>query len=208
MPRQVPDYSDMNVANMGKAMEKVNLTAGQQLKETMSLALEAMKKGAMPKDVLGIKPETIEYFYAQAYRMYNQGKYKEALYLFQMLVVMDATRPRHILGSAACLHRMGKYEAAAKLYTMASPLDPANPLPYFHAADCFIKLGVHILAEYNLKKCLEACGENPQFALIKDRATLMLQASQEALAREEKEAEAEGQGEAGANPEESQEKNS
>lgn len=187
MPREAPDYSKMSGHKMGAAMQKVNYTAGQQMKETMGLAWEAMKKGATPKDIFDVKPETLEYFYSQAYRMYNQGKYKEALYLFQLLVMLDPNRPRHILGSAACLHRMGKYEAAGKLYLIAQPLDPENPLPSFHAADCYIKLQVYILAEYHLKKCLELCATKSQYALIKDRATIMLEKAQAELALLEKE---------------------
>ncbi len=176
MSQEAPDQSDVNPLKMAGAMEKANFMAGKQMEETMSMVVQSLKSGAMPKDILDIKPETIEYFYAQAYRLYNQGKYKEALYLFQILLMMDPAQPRHSLGSAACLHRMGKYEAAGQIYLLAAPLDPKNPLPYFHAADCYTKLLVFELAEFHLEKCLEICGEDPKFALIKERAHLMLEA--------------------------------
>lgn len=191
MPREVPDYSKMSVHKMSRAMEKVNFTAGQQLKETMAIVYEAMKKGATHKDIFDFKPETIEYFYAQAYTMYNQGKYNEALYMFQILLLMDPGQIRHALGTAACLHRMGKYEAAGQIYLVAAPLDPENPLPYFHAADCYIKLHVNMMAEFHLTRCLELCGTKEQFAMIKDRASVMLEAVKAELVREEKEGEEE-----------------
>jgi len=169
--------------------DKASQLGSQQLEETMKMFFGSMKKGASPKEILDIQPETIEYFYSQAYRLYNQGKYQEALYLFQMLTMMDPGVPRHALGSAACLHRMGKYEAAGQVYLIAGPLDAENPLPFFHAADCYIKLKVYEIAEFSLQKCLELCGDKQQFALVKERASVMLEACQAEIAIENKKVE-------------------
>jgi type III secretion system low calcium response chaperone LcrH/SycD len=191
MPREEPDYTKVSPEKLTGAFEKVNYQVGSQIDETLKMVLDALKTGAMPKDIFEINPNTVEFFYAQAYALYNQGKYTEALYLFQMLIMMDPTQSRHALGSAACLHRLGKYEAAGQIYLLSAPLDPQNPLPHFHAADCYIKLGVFDLALFSLKKCIETCGSNAQFTLVRERSQLMLKACQERLDQEQKDYEEE-----------------
>ena len=191
MPREEPDYSNMSPNKLTGAFEKVNFLVGTQIEQTLKMVMDAIKAGAMPKDIFDVNPKTLEFFYAQAYALYNQGKYTEALYLFQMLIMMDPTQSRHAMGSAACLHRMGKYEAAGQIYLLSAPLDKENPLPYFHGADCYIKLGVFALALFCLKKCIEICGERAEFALVKERSLLMQTTCEERLAEEQREYEEE-----------------
>ena len=189
MPREMPDFSKMDPNKMAAATDPVGALSGDHIKKTMNMMWQSMKKGGKPTDMLDISEDTVEYFYAQAYQFYNQGKYKEALYLFQMLTMLEPGVSRHGLGSAACLHRMGKYEAAGQLYIISQPMDPENPLPFFHASDCYIKLKVYELAEFNLQKCLDLCKDKEEFKLVKERSSMMLEACLAQIARDDKELE-------------------
>jgi type III secretion system low calcium response chaperone LcrH/SycD len=176
-PNPMPEeFSKMSIARMTSAVGGAHDAAAAQIKETLTMIFEALKRGVMPKKALGMSEETIEALYTQAYNLYNQGKYNDAAYIFIVLMMLDPTVPKHVLGCAACLHRMGKYEKAAQLYILCSTLDAPNPLPYFHAADCYIKLKALPIADMCLKNTLERCGKNPEHALIRERAELMLKA--------------------------------
>src|SRR5260221_14564233 len=105
-----------------------------------------MKKGVMPKAALRIGDDTMEEIYTQAYNLYNQGRYKEASYIFRMLMMLDFTTPKYILGLAASLHRMKDYQNASNLYMLCAALDPKNPMPHYHSADCYLQIDAMELA--------------------------------------------------------------
>lgn len=176
MAKDPLDYSSMNLGKMLDGLGDVNDVAGKQLESTLSLMFDGMKKGIMPKQVLNLGEDKIESLYTQAYTMYNQGKYKEASYLFFILMSIDPTVAKHVMGCAACFHRQQMYQKAAELYILCSSLDPENPLPDFHAADCHIKLQLPPLAAMHLKNVIERARDNPDHAVVKERAIIMLDA--------------------------------
>ena len=67
-------------------------------------------QGMAPKDAFGINPNALENVYAQGYRLYNTGKYIEALHLFRVLILFNAAEPKYILGLAACFHMLKEYK--------------------------------------------------------------------------------------------------
>ena len=115
----------------------------------------------------------MEAMYAQGYNLYNQGKYKEASYVFRLLMLLDYLTPKYVLGLAACLHRLKDYKSAANIYLLCGTLDAHNPLPHYHAADCYIQLGLTPLAIFSLDMAQTAAGDQPQYSVIKERAKLM-----------------------------------
>jgi type III secretion system low calcium response chaperone LcrH/SycD len=177
-----PDYDNIREGKVVEATEGVNNLAAGQVKETLKMMFEALKRGVAPKQMLSVGDDTVEGLYTQAYNLYSQGKYKDASYIFIVLLLLDPKQLKFQLGSAACLHRLGKYEKAAQVYLICSAMDQTNPLPHFHAADCYIKLGALPLAEMSLKNALECCGQKPEHAKVREQATLMLAAVQEELA--------------------------
>ncbi len=182
MPKD--EASDQTGESLGKAIiagGRSNEAIAGQLKDTVTMMYEAIKKGIIPKQMLKLDDETLEGIYTQAYLFYNQGKFRDASYLFVILMLLDPTQPKYMLGSGACLHRLGKYEKAAQVYLLGSSLDPKNPLPHFHAADCYIKLKALPLADMCLKTAIQCCGEQKEYELVKERATLMQQAISEEL---------------------------
>lgn len=172
------EYDKMNVAEIQDRLQRVNFGApGKKAETAVKQIMEvALKKGIMPKQALQISDDTMEAIYTQAYTLYNQAKYRDASYIFRLLMLLDFTTPKYVLGLAACAHRMQEYTNAANLYFLCAALDPTNPLPHFHATDCYIQLKAIAIAAYSLQLAIEAAGVQPQFESIKKRAELMKEA--------------------------------
>ena len=168
------DYESMDLPRIQDALQRVNFAAGKQVEETIKKLLEAaLKKGVMPKTALQLGDDTMEAIYTQAYNLYNQGKYTESSYIFRLLMMLDPITAKYTLGVAACLHRMNDYQNAANIYMLCAALDSTNPLPHFHAADCYLKLKAYELAVFCLNMTISAAKDQPQYAVVKERATLM-----------------------------------
>lgn len=132
------------------------------------------EKGMNPKQALGVSNSYLENIYAQAYRLYNTGKYPEATHLFRILVMFNAMEPKYALGLAACFHMLKEYVNAIQIYTMCSAIDPGNPIPHYHSSDCFIQMKDPLSAMLCLELTLECCEGKSEFSKIKERAQLNL----------------------------------
>jgi type III secretion system low calcium response chaperone LcrH/SycD len=183
MPKKKPvDVSSINFTKLMASLGNITYLIGDHIKDTLRAAYEGAKKGIAPKQAVNLSEQSIESIYAKAYAFYNQGKYKEANFVFQALMLLDPTQPKHVLGCAACLHRMEFYDKAAELYLLCSSLDPENPLPHFHASDCYIKLKNPDLAAFELKNTIECAKDKSEFAIIKERALMTLETVQAEIA--------------------------
>ncbi len=132
------------------------------------------KDGMTPKDAMGVNNNVLESIYAQAYRLYNTGKYIEAVHLFRILIMMNVTEPKYTLGLAACFHMLKEYKNAIQTYTMCSTIDPDTPIPYYHSSDCFIQMKDYLSAMLCLQLAIDKSENKPEFAKIKERAMMSL----------------------------------
>jgi type III secretion system low calcium response chaperone LcrH/SycD len=139
-----------------------------------NMTAKMMKQGMIPKDAMGLSSQVLEGIYAQAYRLYNTGKYPEAAHLFRTLIVMDPTQSKYVLGLGACFHMLKEYRNAIYTYTMSSIIEGQSPLPYYHSSDCFIQMKDYPSAIVSLKMAIKYAGEKPEFAKLKERAQLSL----------------------------------
>ncbi len=160
-----------------KAVEKV----GETLKQTTSsdyekLMQKATANAVTPKDLLKISDAQAEGIYAQAYRLYNTGKYKDACNLFRLLVMINATEAKYTLGMAACFHMQKEFKTAAEMYMLCSVIDPVSPIPPFHASDCFIQMKDLTSALFSLELAAQKAGQKPEYKVLKDRALLTIAA--------------------------------
>lgn len=170
-----------------KVVEGVKEKTGQDFEQ---LAKQVMEKGRLPKDAWGYSDAMVEGIYGQAYRLYNTGKYKDAIQLFRVLIMFNSTEPKYVMGMAACFHMMKAYKQAAQTYALCAVLDPETPIPYFHASDCHLAENDKISAIVALKMAIERAGEKPEFATLKDRAELTMNKLEKELdLKKEKEAE-------------------
>ncbi|MDP1879844.1 MAG: tetratricopeptide repeat protein, partial [Parachlamydiaceae bacterium] len=115
MEKEAEHLSKMKGEEFGKAFDK--------LTKTMFI------EGKTPQAALEINAEILENMYAQAYRLYNTGKYKEAIHLFRMLIMMNSMEPKYALGLAACFHMLKEFKDAVQTYMLCLILDPNNPIP-------------------------------------------------------------------------------
>jgi type III secretion system low calcium response chaperone LcrH/SycD len=169
--------AEMSSEGPSKAATKMvianNLAAGSAAATLKGILSQAINSGIMPRQALKLSDDTMEAIYGQGYNLYNQGKYKEASYVFRLLMLLDYLTSKYMMGLAACLHRLHDYKQAANTYLLCGTLDPKNPLPHYHAADCYLQLQVPMLAILSLGLAVAAAGDQPQYAIIKERASLM-----------------------------------
>lgn len=156
-----------------KAVEQVgsNLqdVSSESIKATMD---KATRKGTSPKDALGLTDAMVEGVYGQAYRLYNTGKYKEAIQIFRLLLMINSTEPKYAMGLAACFHMLKDYKVAADSYSLVGILDPESPISFYHASDCFLQMGDTASALIALEMAIKRAGDKPEFRTLKDRAQL------------------------------------
>jgi len=159
-----------------KAMAEMSKALGTEIpKEYEAVAEKVLRKGANPKDSLGLTDQMIEGIYGQAYRLYNTGKYKDAADLFRLLIMLNPTEQKYALGMAASYHMMKEYKAAADIYTVCAMLDPVSPIPHYHASDCYIQLGDKVSALITLEMAIKRSEGRAEFQQLKDRATLTVE---------------------------------
>lgn len=136
---------------------------------------KVFKEGSSPQDALGLDKSILDSVYAQAYRLYNTGKYEEAIQQFRILIMMNSMETKYILALAACFHMIKDYPNAIQTYTMYSVLDPENPLPHYHTSDCFIQLKDYLSAMISLELAISRAEGKEQYSKIKERALLGLE---------------------------------
>lgn len=160
-------------------MGKIAQDLGSKIqKEAAGPAGQIAKKmagaGLMPKELLGLNDAMIEGIYGQAYRLYNTGKYREAGQLFRLLVMLNTTEAKYVMGLAACLHMIKDMKAAVEAYMLCSVIDPASPIPHYHASDCYIQMKDRLSAIISLELAIRACGDKPEYKTLKDRAQMTI----------------------------------
>src|SRR6185295_13804008 len=93
------DFEHMDLDKMQDVLQRVNFDAGKQAEDALKTIMEnVLNKGIMPKTALKLGDDTMEAIYAQAYNLYNLGRYKESSYIFRLLVLLDFTTPKYVLG--------------------------------------------------------------------------------------------------------------
>lgn len=155
-----------------KLGEHLKSEKGNQLK---ALTDKTLKNGISIKLLSGITDEKEESIYGQAYLLYNTGRYRDAIEIFRVLIMLNSTEPKYMMGLAACFHMLKGYENAISTYTLVSFLDPENPVPYFHASDCAIQMNDKLAACVSLQMAINKAENKPEFKTLKERAEITLE---------------------------------
>lgn len=160
-----------------RILEKLEEYGKDLSKEEKQLQLEALKNVLIqkqePKEAMGISEENLELMYYQAYTLYQAGNFKEANNFFRMLTFLDRKKGKHWHGLAATYHKLGEFEKAAESYFAWAVVQKDTPLPYYHASDCFEQMKNPIGAFFALNGAISRCGNNPEYAKIKERCLMM-----------------------------------
>jgi type III secretion system low calcium response chaperone LcrH/SycD len=159
-------------------MSEKQITGNQSegASEGKSVLTELFSQGGVtPKEAMGLTDGMVEGMYGQAYRLYNTGKYADAIQLFRLLIMLNPTDAKYTLGLAACMHMLKEYRNAIELYTMCAALDPVSPLPLYHLSDCYLQIKDKFSALVSLEMTVKRAGEKTEYKVLKDRAQLTIE---------------------------------
>lgn len=158
-----------------KAAEKVGSEIPQdRVKQHKQISQEVLAKNLLPKNAIGLSDAVVEGVYGQAYRLYNTGRYKDAIQIFRLLIMLNPTEAKYTLGLAACFHMMKEYIKAVNAYALCSVISPESPIPFYHSSDCYIQMKDPLSASVSLRLAIQKAGEKTEFQALKSRAQLML----------------------------------
>lgn len=168
-----------NIKSAPKQLKKVSEQTAKKLEENTNVDEEEIFRKfneslKEPRDILGLTDPVVEGIYAQAYRLYNTGRYKDSIQLFRLLVSLAPTEEKFILGLGACFHLLKEYSDAVDTYTLCAALNPHNPIPLYHISDCLVQMNDPVSAKVTLELAIKAAGGKPEYATLKDRALLTL----------------------------------
>lgn len=149
--------TDTEVAEQKKVLEKIYL------------------EGKAPADAMGIKKESAEAIYNEGARLYNSGKYQDALGFFRLVDFILPNVPQYTFSTAACYQMLGKNKEAVGWFLKCAYFDKASPIPYYHMADCFLKMKDYGGAMGALSSVLKRAGNDPKFEKICGKSKLMLE---------------------------------
>lgn len=156
-------------------IRKAEKEAEKQAKELGDVVSCVLNEKKTVKEAMHLTDEYVENIYAQAYRLYNTGKYEEAMHLFRILIMMNSMEPKYMMGLAASYHMIKDYTNAIQTYVMCSVFDPNNPIPHYHTADCFIQMKDYVSAMVSLELAIDQSGNQARYATIKERSKLSLE---------------------------------
>jgi type III secretion system low calcium response chaperone LcrH/SycD len=142
--------------------------------ELQELVETFFETGATFKDLRGLTDETMEAIYSVAYNLYQNGKFEDALKIFQFLCFYDHYNKKYYMGLGACRQMLKQYAEAIDTFTYASILDSSDPTPPLYAADCHLALGNLEAAESGFYAAHEWSGTKEEYKEIKERAKSML----------------------------------
>jgi type III secretion system low calcium response chaperone LcrH/SycD len=139
---------------------------------------QVFEDGLLAKDVMGFDNQTMEAIYGQAYNLYNSGKYEQSTTIFRLLVALNPTEFKYVLGLAASYHLQKKFQKAIEMYMLAAYLHKRDPVPFYHISDCYIQMNDPPCAILALNDTITRCHSNSIYDHIKKKSELMLDSLQ------------------------------
>ncbi|MBF5050577.1 Uncharacterized protein CLAVI_000188 [Candidatus Clavichlamydia salmonicola] len=144
-----------------------------EAKQALTNVLIRLKRGENLQNILGLSNDLIEQIYALAYGFYIQGKYQEALSLFQTLVSAKPASYKFNLGLGSCYLQLGHYEQAAFSFFLAFSEQTDNPIPAYYIADSFFRGDFIEEAKEFIDITINLCGKKPSYSSIKEQTLFM-----------------------------------
>ncbi len=130
-------------------------------------------------DMRGFSEEEIEAIYSLAYNIFENGKYEDALKIFQFLCLFSHLDERFWLGAGACYQQLKEFEKAVEAYSMVAMMDVENPIPPLQAAMCYLSMEDFDKAESGCEAAIHWSGDKDEHATTKARADALLSAVRE-----------------------------
>lgn len=165
---------DLVMKNRGSLTDK-ELDAQKQVMKKIFI------EGKAPAEAMGIDAKATEMIYNEAGRLYNAGRYQDALGFFRVLDFLVPNVPKFLFGTAACYQMLKKNSEAAGWYLKCSFVDKLSPIPYYHMADCFLKLKNYGAALAALRMVLQKAKGDSKFDKICGKCKLMMEDAKKRL---------------------------
>jgi tetratricopeptide (TPR) repeat protein len=129
-------------------------------------------------ETLGVDKPQMTALFQSGFRLFEQGRYKDARRIFQGLAILDGTNPfvYEILG--AIFQKEGKPEVAIACYNKAIELFPRNTYCLTNRGEILLRLGLFDDAAQDLKEAIELDPEMKDPAA--NRARLLVLSVQQA----------------------------
>lgn len=163
-----------------KIMQVVNAHGAnmtkEQKKDYAKFLYKIFNEGMSPKEAMEIPEAQIAIIARNAYNFFSTGHYKEASDLFEILQTLEPTKAFFAISLGVCYHRMKNYEKALTNYIKATVFDLKDPVPFFYAYDCCLNLNSEVLALMMIRNAIKRAGDEPKYAVLKQKATLIEQA--------------------------------
>lgn len=156
-------------------IEKLSLLDKETAENIAKDLLSRMEQnpGMTLQDATGVSDQALEEIYSLAYTFYNQGKYPEAVSLFEFLAGSSPKCFKYVLGLASSYHQLQAYKEASAGFYIALNIDPTNPLPAYYLMDCFIKQGFLEEAKEFAEIASLICEDKAEYAELKERCDLI-----------------------------------
>ena len=131
---------------------------------------EQIQAGKSLQEIIGYSDETMQKFYAAAYRLFQAEKESEAADAFLFLTALNPAVQAFWVGLGMAEQCLQHYEEALSAYAMASMTLVEDPLPYYYSAACYQALQDEDSARKSLEMALHYFGDNPAYASLKAAA--------------------------------------
>lgn len=136
--------------------------------------LEKMKRENITlQQALKIDDSLTEELYALAFSHYSQGRYEEALQLFQLLLGLNPRSAKYHFGMGSAHYQLHHYKDATVNFVLALSFDPSDPQAAYYASECFAKEGEKEAALHCLDLVEQIAGDQTAHAYLKERALLV-----------------------------------
>ncbi|GAB4271241.1 MAG: SycD/LcrH family type III secretion system chaperone VcrH [Opitutales bacterium] len=150
-------------------VENIDVPSVDQLTE---LTERFLLEGLSFKDLKGISDEDMEGIYAVGFNLYNNGKYEDALKVFQFLCFFDHFNRKYWMALGGARQMLKSYKDAIDAYSVATVLKVHDPMAPLQAASCYLALGDAKSAKSALHCAIKYSGDNKE---IKSRAEALLE---------------------------------
>ncbi len=149
-----------------KSLTKLSVS---KIDENAKKALKALLKQGVPLGLTcGLDKEHLDVLYINAYNLYSEKKYQEALKVFEGMLLYNHFDKRGWIGCGACFQVLHNYANAVTCYSNASLIDIQDPLPIFYSIECYIYLKNYSQARSALKVVQPLIKDKAEYAHFKN----------------------------------------
>lgn len=133
-----------------------------------------VKEGVLSEEALGITSQESEKIYSHGKKLYDSGKYRDALAVFSILTLLNPRMPAYLYGLASSCYMLKNLDEAIEAYLEYAAIVPNDPTPYFYVSNCYEKKNDVFSAMVTLQAVVNRAGDQLKYQELKNRAVLIL----------------------------------